>query len=31
MIDLVKPFDKLVFRADKINRAFTVMEIELVK
>ena len=31
MIEQVKPGDKVVFRAEKINGAFTVTEIEVVK
>ena len=31
MIEWVKPGDKVIFRADKVNGAYTVMEIEVVK
>ena len=31
MIEMVKPGDKVVFRAEKINGAFTVTDIEVVK
>lgn len=31
MVEQVKPGDKVRFRADKVNGAFTVMEIEVIK